>query len=124
MPGSWFNRSAMSGTLPATHTPASGMEDLRGRLQEYLRRHLERAQLELSSIDAIPGGHSGFTYFVTASDGGWARRYVLPLPPPGARITGPADDLPQGRIKARPHEQGLPPARHSTNVQSPTRRDG
>src|SRR5258708_17542127 len=99
MTGSWFNRSAMSGTLPATHTPASGMEDLRGRLQEYLRRHLERAQLELSSIDAIPEGHSGFTYFVTASDGGRAHRYLLPLPPPRARITGPAAVLRPGRAR-------------------------
>jgi aminoglycoside phosphotransferase (APT) family kinase protein len=114
----------MSGTLPATHTPASGMEDLRGRLQGYLRRHLERAQLELSSIDAIPEGHSGFTYFLTATDGGWSQRYVLRLPPPGARITGPADVLRQGRIMAALNEQGLPTPRIVANEEDPTVLDG
>src|SRR5258708_1626827 len=100
------------------------MEDLRGRVKESLRRNLERAQLELSSIDAIPEGHSGFTYFVTASDGGWAQRYVLRLPPPGARITGPADVLRQGRIMAALNEQGLPTPRIVANEEDPTVLDG
>jgi aminoglycoside phosphotransferase (APT) family kinase protein len=100
------------------------MEELRGRLQEYLRRHLERAALELSSIDAIPEGHSGFTYFLTATEGGWSQRYVLRLPPPGARIAGPADVLRQGRIMAALNEQGLPTPRIIANEGDPTVLDG
>lgn len=100
------------------------MEELRGRLQEYLRRHLERAALELSSIDAIPEGHSGFTYFLTATEGGWSQRYVLRLPPPGARIAGPADVLRQGRIMAALNEQGLPTPRIIANEEDPTVLDG
>src|SRR5258708_27562875 len=114
----------MSGILPATHIPASGMEDLRGRLQGSLRRHLDRAALDLSSIDAIPEGHSGFTYFVSASDGTWSQRYVLRLPPPGARITGPADVLRQGRIMAALNEQGLPTPTIVANEEDPTVLDG
>jgi aminoglycoside phosphotransferase (APT) family kinase protein len=100
------------------------MEELRRRLQEYLRRHLERAALELSSIDAIPEGHSGFTYFLTATEGGWSQRYVLRLPPPGARIAGPADVLRQGRIMAALNEQGLPTPRIIANEGDPTVLDG
>jgi aminoglycoside phosphotransferase (APT) family kinase protein len=110
--------------LPASQSPAEAMEELRGRLQEYLRRHLDRAALELSSIDAIPEGHSGFTYFLTAADGGWSQRYVLRLPPPGARITGPADVLRQGRIMAALNEQGLPTPRIIANEEDPTVLDG
>ena len=56
------------------------------------------------SIAPIPEGHSGFTYFVTAG----AARYVLRLPPPGARIAGTADVMRQGRIMAALHAAGLP----------------
>ena len=87
---------------------AGPMEVLRDRLQAYLRRHLDRAGLELSTVDAIPEGHSGFTYFVSIDDGGSPRRFVLRLPPPGARIAGPADVVRQGRIMAALHDAGLP----------------
>jgi aminoglycoside phosphotransferase (APT) family kinase protein len=114
----------MSDTLPATQAPAEAMEELRGRLRDYLRRHLERANLELSTIDAIPEGHSGFTYFLTATEGDWGQRYVLRLPPPGARITGPADVIRQGRIMAALNEQGLPTPRIIANETDPSVLDG
>jgi aminoglycoside phosphotransferase (APT) family kinase protein len=69
-----------------------------------------RADLELAtgfrieSVEPIPEGHSGFTYFVNTDHG----RYVLRLPPPGARIAGPADVVRQGRIMAALHAAGLP----------------
>jgi aminoglycoside phosphotransferase (APT) family kinase protein len=69
-----------------------------------------RADLEktigkrVSSVEPIPDGHSGFTYFVSADDG----EYVLRLPPPGARIAATADVMRQGRIMAALHEAGLP----------------
>ena len=69
-----------------------------------------RADLEavlgarVASVEAIPEGHSGFTYFVTADSG----EYVLRLPPPGARIAGTADVMRQGRIMAALHAEGLP----------------
>src|ERR1043166_1141986 len=56
------------------------------------------------AIEPIPEGHSGFTYFVTAGE----QRYVLRLPPPGARIAGTADVMRQGRIMAALHKAGLP----------------
>jgi aminoglycoside phosphotransferase (APT) family kinase protein len=56
------------------------------------------------AVRAIPEGHSGFTYWVEL-DG---RGTVLRLPPPGARIAGPADIPRQARIMAALHEQGLP----------------
>ena len=55
-------------------------------------------------VTPIPEGHSGFTYWVEV-DG---RREVLRLPPPGARIAGPADIPRQARIIAALHAQGLP----------------
>ena len=100
------------------------MVELRERLQAYLRRRLERDSLELSSVDAIPEGHSGFTYFVTASDGAWSQRFVLRLPPPGARIAGPADVLRQGRIMAALNEQGLPTPKIIANEEDPSVLDG
>src|SRR4029077_17184275 len=60
------------------------------------------------SVDSIPEGHSGFTYFVLIEDGEGPRRFVLRLPPPGARIAGPADVVLQGRIMAALHAAGLP----------------
>jgi aminoglycoside phosphotransferase (APT) family kinase protein len=94
------------------------------RLEAYLRRHLDRAGLQLSSIEAIPEGHSGFTYSVSASDGAWQERYVLRLPPPGARITGPADVLRQGRIMAALNQQGMPTPRIVANEADPEVLDG
>lgn len=55
-------------------------------------------------VAPIPEGHSGFTYWVDRS----ACRSVLRLPPPGARITGPADIPRQGRLLAALHRAGLP----------------
>src|SRR5438132_12821518 len=124
MTASWFNRSAMSDTLAVAQAAAEAMEELRARLRDYLRRHLERDDLELSTIDAIPEGHSGFTYFLTATDGDWSQRFVLRLPPPGARITGPADVIRQGRIMAALNEQGLPTPRIIANETDPSVLDG
>jgi len=59
----------------------------------------------VKSLEPIPSGHSGFTYFVDLEDGA---RYVLRLPPPGARIAGPADVVRQGRIMAALNTAGLP----------------
>jgi len=55
----------------------------------------------VDSIRPIPEGHSGFTYFVDED-------YVLRLPPPGARIAGPADVVRQGRIMSALRGAGLP----------------
>src|SRR5205823_7027732 len=55
-------------------------------------------------LQPIPEGHSGFTYWVELS----GRRAVLRLPPPGARIAGPADIPRQGRIMQALHAQGIP----------------
>jgi len=88
---------------------------LTARLQGYLRRSLDRPALELDEIAPIAEGHSGFTYWANAQDGAWSERYVLRLPPPGARIAGPADVLRQGRIMGALHEQGLPTPRIVAN---------
>ena len=73
--------------------------------EEQIRADLEAALGErVLSVDAIPEGHSGFTYFVKAESGD----YVLRLPPPGARIAGTADVMRQGRIMAALHDAGLP----------------
>jgi aminoglycoside phosphotransferase (APT) family kinase protein len=58
----------------------------------------------IDSIDPIPEGHSGFTYFVRSERGD----YVLRLPPPGARIAGTADVMRQGRVMQALHAEGLP----------------
>ena len=68
-------------------------DDLASQLHEPIRE-----------IRAIPEGHSGFSYWVEL-DG---RRAVLRLPPPGARIAGPADIPRQARIMAALHALGLP----------------
>jgi aminoglycoside phosphotransferase (APT) family kinase protein len=81
---------------------------IRGDLEEQLRKRLARPGLRLVSLEPIPSGHSGFTYFVLVEDGGAKTRYVLRLPPPGARISGPADVVRQGRIMAALHAAGLP----------------
>ncbi len=67
----------------------------------------------VGAVRAIPEGHSGFTYWVELT----RRRAVLRLPPPGARIAGPADIPRQARIMAALHAQGLPvPAVVATSV--------
>jgi aminoglycoside phosphotransferase (APT) family kinase protein len=74
-------------------------------MTDRIRADLEKAiGKRVSSVEAIPEGHSGFTYFVSAEDG----EYVLRLPPPGARIAATADVMRQGRIMAALHEAGLP----------------
>jgi len=71
-------------------------------IREDLQAQLGRG---VKSVEPIPSGHSGFTYFVDLEDGA---RYVLRLPPPGARIAGPADVVRQGRIMAALNTAGLP----------------
>ena len=76
---------------------------IREDLEAHVRDTLGRPRLRVTSVDPIPEGHSGFTYFVTIEDGDGSTRYVLRLPPPGARIAGPADVVRQGRIMAALH---------------------
>ncbi len=74
-------------------------------MSDQIRTDLEAAlSKRVTSIEPIPEGHSGFTYFVTAE----GRDYVLRLPPPNARIAGTADVMRQGRIMAALHDAGLP----------------
>lgn len=85
------------------------MSDLiKADLEAQLREKLKRPELRVIAIDPIPEGHSGFTYFVTVDDGDRPSRYVLRLPPPGARIAGPADVVRQGRIMTALNVAGLP----------------
>jgi len=83
-------------------------EQVRADLERECRERMTRPGLEVRSVEPIPEGHSGFTYFVVIHDGGEDTRYVLRLPPPGARIAGPADVARQGRIMAALHAAGLP----------------
>jgi aminoglycoside phosphotransferase (APT) family kinase protein len=83
-------------------------EAIRHDLELQCREHWGRSDLRVVSIDPIPEGHSGFTYFVTIEYPAGAQRYVLRLPPPGARIAGPADVIRQGRIMAALHSARLP----------------
>lgn len=71
------------------------------RIRADLERVLGR---RVDSVRPIPEGHSGFTYWVDV-DG---ERLVMRLPPPGARISGPADIPRQGRIMDALNRQGLP----------------
>jgi aminoglycoside phosphotransferase (APT) family kinase protein len=74
-------------------------------MTEKIRTDLERALgFRVTELAPIPEGHSGFTYFVTTERG----RYVLRLPPPGARIAGTADVMRQGRIMSALHDAGVP----------------
>lgn len=77
------------------------MTDVEARIGSDLSARINQP---VRSIAAIPEGHSGFTYWVDL-DGG---RGVLRLPPPGARIAGPADIPRQARIMAALHGRGLP----------------
>ena len=83
-------------------------ERIRADLEAQCRERLARPDLRVISVDPIPEGHSGFTYFVAIDEGDGPRRFVLRLPPPGARIAGPADVVRQGRIMAALHAAGLP----------------
>ncbi|HYT12562.1 MAG TPA: phosphotransferase family protein [Candidatus Nitrosopolaris sp.] len=81
---------------------------IREDLEAACRERMGKPNLRVTSVEPIPEGHSGFTYFVTVDDGAGPVRYVLRLPPPGARIAGPADVIRQGRIMAALHDAGLP----------------
>jgi aminoglycoside phosphotransferase (APT) family kinase protein len=83
-------------------------DQIRSDLEAQLHEKLGRPELRVTSVESIPEGHSGFTYFVDVEDGDGPSRYVLRLPPPGARIAGPADVVRQGRIMFALHEAGLP----------------
>ena len=75
-------------------SPMNGEEKIRADLEVALSQRV-------NSVRPIPEGHSGFTYFVDGD-------YVLRLPPPGARIAGPADVVRQGRIMSALRGAGLP----------------
>jgi aminoglycoside phosphotransferase (APT) family kinase protein len=81
---------------------------IKSDLEAQCRAKLNRPELRVVAVDPIPEGHSGFTYFVTVDGDEGPSRYVLRLPPPGARIAGPADVLRQGRIMTALHAAGLP----------------
>ena len=82
---------------------------IRVDLEPIIRDTLsKRPEFRLKSVELIPEGHSGFTYFVDVEDAEGPTRYVLRLPPPGARIAGPADVVRQGRIMSALHRAGLP----------------
>jgi aminoglycoside phosphotransferase (APT) family kinase protein len=83
-------------------------EQIRQDLETQCREKLGRPDLRVTAVEPIPEGHSGFTYFVTVDGGDGPVRYVLRLPPPGARIAGPADVVRQGRIMSALHAAGLP----------------
>lgn len=83
-------------------------EQIRSDLERECRVRQGRPALRVKSVEPVPEGHSGFTYLVLVEEAGVDGRYVLRLPPPNARITGPADVLRQGRIMAALHAAGLP----------------
>jgi aminoglycoside phosphotransferase (APT) family kinase protein len=83
-------------------------EQIQHDLEVACRAKLGRPHLKVISVSPIAEGHSGFTYFAVLEDDGATTRYVLRLPPPGARIAGPADVMRQGRIMAALNEAGLP----------------
>jgi aminoglycoside phosphotransferase (APT) family kinase protein len=93
---------------PSGHLPTS-WEEIRSDLEPILHQVLsKRPEFHVNSIEPIPEGHSGFTYFVSVEDNDGPQRYVLRLPPPGARIAGPADVVRQGRIMSALRAEGLP----------------
>ena len=84
-------------------------DQIRQDLEPIIRDTLsKRPEFRLKSVELIPEGHSGFTYFVDTEDAEGPTRYVLRLPPPGARIAGPADVFRQGKIMSALHQAGLP----------------
>ena len=83
-------------------------DQIRQDLETQCREKLGRPELRVISVELIPEGHSGFTYFAEIEDKDGPSRYVLRLPPPGARIAGPADVVRQGRIMSALHDAGLP----------------
>ena len=84
-------------------------DQIRSDLEREIGQLLsKRPDFRINSIEPIPEGHSGFTYFVSVEDNEGPTRYVLRLPPPGARIAGPADVVRQGRIMSSLHHAGIP----------------
>src|SRR5438270_3647793 len=77
------------------------MNDAEERIRNDLAAQIKEPVFE---VRPIPEGHSGFTYWVELE----GRRGVLRLPPPGARVAGPADIPRQARIMAALSAQGLP----------------
>jgi aminoglycoside phosphotransferase (APT) family kinase protein len=74
-------------------------------LSERIRADLEAVLARaVRSVALIPTGHSGFTYWVELE----GERAVMRLPPPGARISGPADIPRQTRLMDALHRAGLP----------------
>jgi hypothetical protein len=73
----------MTAETQAPRTEPMTLAQMGVRLQDYLRRELGRAALELSPIRSIAEGHSGFTYRCTAAEGDWSQGMVLRVPPPG-----------------------------------------
>lgn len=74
-------------------------------LEEVIRADLQtQIGQPVRDLRSIPEGHSGFSYWVETDHS----PMVLRLPPPGARLAGPADVLRQGRILEALHRQGLP----------------
>lgn len=74
-------------------------------VEERIRADLQLQLREpIRELRPIAEGHSGFSYWVEIARG----QLVLRLPPPGARLAGPADVLRQGRILKALHLRGLP----------------
>jgi aminoglycoside phosphotransferase (APT) family kinase protein len=76
------------------------MEAIRADLEGQLRTAWSDPGLRVEEITPIADGHSGFTYWVDVERGSGLCRYALRLSPPGARSSGPADVVRQGRIMA------------------------
>lgn len=84
--------------MPLLRSPRGPETDrIRVDLEAYL-------SYSVTSLQPIREGHSGFTYDVVTAAG----PFVLRVPPPGARIAGPADVIRQGRIMAALNRSGLP----------------
>jgi aminoglycoside phosphotransferase (APT) family kinase protein len=80
------------------------LQDLAEEVEAACRDAFDAAKV--TSIEAAPAGHSGFTYFLHLDRRPGAA--VVRVPPPGARPVGPADVVRQGRIMAALFTAGLP----------------
>jgi aminoglycoside phosphotransferase (APT) family kinase protein len=91
--------TARAGTLFSSEMGPQSASLLRlaADLQRFLGSPVERVRL-------LSGGHSGLSYWVDLP----GRLAVMRLPPPGVRVTGPADISRQGRIISELSKQGLP----------------
>lgn len=66
------------------------LDELRERLEPFMRSHLDDPGATISSIEKGPG-HAGFSYFYEVVSGGLRTSYFLRLPPPGVKWEGTAD---------------------------------